>query len=156
MRIVRLMEDIFRSVLSITNFPILLSLDTRLSDVLTEYKEFFEKIGFQIDEMGNHSHAIRAVPEALVGYDYAAMLRDALMDLADSGRAHQFEEIRDNILATMACHSSIRSGYKMTPQDVVELFRQMDETGFRSNCPHGRPVHFTMSLSELEKRFLRT
>ena len=137
-------------------FPILLSLDTRLSDVLTEYKEFFEKIGFQIDEMGNHSHAIRAVPEALTGYDYAAMLRDALMDLADSGRAHQFEEIRDNILATMACHSSIRSGYKMTPQDVAELFRQMDETGFRSNCPHGRPVHFTMSLSELEKRFLRT
>ncbi len=106
--------------------------------------------------MGNHSHAIRAVPEALVGYDYIAIMREALTDLADSGRAHQFDEIRDNILATMACHSSIRAGRKLSPQEVAELFRQMDETGFRSNCPHGRPVHFSFSLSELEKRFLRT
>ena len=137
-------------------FPIFLSLDIRLSDTLTEYMDFFEKLGFQIDELGNHSHAIRAIPEPLVGYDYPAMLRDALMDLAESGRAHQFEDIRNNILATMACHSSIRAGQKLTPQEVAELFRQMDETGFRSNCPHGRPVHFILSIGELEKRFMRT
>lgn len=155
-RLRRIAEDVLPPVSQGLLFPILLSLDTRLSDTLVEYKDFFEKLGFQIDEMGNHSHAIRAVPEALSGYDYSAMLRDALLDLADSGRAHQFEEIRDNILATMACHSSIRAGYKMSPQDAAELFRQMDETGFRSNCPHGRPVHFILSIGELEKRFLRT
>ena len=137
-------------------FPILLSLDIRLSDILTEYLDFFEKLGFQIDDLGQNAFAIRAVPECLSGYDYAALLRDALIDLGDSGRATQFEEIRDNILATMACHSSIRAGQKLSPEEVKELFRLMDNTGFRSNCPHGRPVHFTLTHSELEKRFLRS
>ena len=136
-------------------FPILLSLDTRLSMILSEYLTFFENLGFQIDEMGNHSYAIRAVPQCLEGYDYAALLRDALTDLGESGRASQFDDIRDNILATMACHSSIRSGQAMSAEEVRELLRLMDSTGFRSNCPHGRPVHFVLSLSELEKRFLR-
>ncbi len=137
-------------------FPLLLQFDMRLSDILNEYMDFFEKLGFQIDELGNHSHALRAVPDCLVGYDYEALIRDALIDLGDSGRANQFEDIRDNVLATMACHSSVRAGQKMTPEEVKELFKQMDATGFRSNCPHGRPVHFVLSLSELEKRFLRT
>lgn len=137
-------------------FPILLQLDMRLCDILAEYLDFFEKLGFQIDELGNHSYALRAVPDCLVGYDYVALMRDALTDLGDCGRANQFEDIRDNVLATMACHSSIRAGQKMSPEEVRELFRLMDATGFRSNCPHGRPVHFVLSLSELEKRFLRT
>ena len=137
-------------------FPLLLSLDGRLSDLLVEYQDFFEKIGFQIDDLGNHTHAIRAVPESLVNYDYQAIVRDALLDLGESGRATQFEDIRDNILATMACHKSIRAGQKLSPSEVAELFRLMDETGFRSNCPHGRPVHFVITRAELEKRFLRT
>ncbi|MBQ9241981.1 MAG: DNA mismatch repair endonuclease MutL [Proteobacteria bacterium] len=136
-------------------FPILLQLDTRLSDVLEEYADFFEKLGFQIDAIGDHSHAIRSVPDCLKGYDYAAMIREALTDLAETGRSMQIEQIRDDVIATMACHRSIRSGYKMSPEEVRELFRQMDATAFRSNCPHGRPVHFVCSASELEKRFLR-
>lgn len=155
-RLKQVADDVLPAASQGLLFPVLLKLDTRLSDILNEYMPFFEKIGFQIDALGNHSHAIRAVPEALVGYDYVAMIRDALVDLGDSGQADQFDSFRDDILATMACHSSIRAGYKMTPEEVKELFRLMDATGFRSNCPHGRPVHFVLSMSELEKRFLRT
>ncbi|MBQ9817828.1 MAG: DNA mismatch repair endonuclease MutL [Proteobacteria bacterium] len=155
-RLKRVADDVLPAASQGLLFPLLLQLDTRLSDILTEYMDFFEKLGFQIDELGNHAHALRAVPECLVNYDYTALIRDALIDLGDSGRANQFEDIRDNILATMACHSSIRSGQKLSPEEVRELFRQMDATGFRSNCPHGRPVHFVLSISELEKRFLRT
>lgn len=137
-------------------FPVLIKLDPRLCDILLEYMSFFEKLGFQMDEMGNSTFALRSIPKCLDGYDYSALIRDALTDLGESGRATQFDEIRDDILATMACHSSIRAGYKMTPEEVRELFRLMDATGFRSNCPHGRPVHFVLPMSELEKRFLRT
>lgn len=148
-------ENILPSSSQMLLFPILLQLDTRLSDVLEEYAGFFEKLGFQFDALGSNSHAIRAVPDCLNGYDYTALLRAALTELADNGRSGQFEAIRDNIIATMACHSSIRSGQKMSPDEVRELLRQMDETAFRSNCPHGRPVHFVCTASELAKRFLR-
>ena len=154
-RLKRVAEDVLPPASQGLLFPILLKLDTRLEDTLNEYADFFEKLGFQFDSLGGHSFALRAIPETLSGYDYDGMLRAALTDLADSGRTHQFEEIRDDILATMACHKSIRAGQKLSPQEVAELFRLMDETGFRSNCPHGRPVHFVLSASELEKRFLR-
>ena len=155
-RLKQVADDVLPAASQGLLFPILLALDTRLSDILEEYSEFFEKLGFQIDKIGESTHAIRAVPECLSDYDYQALLRDALTDLGDSGRATQFADVRDDILATMACHSSIRAGHKMTPDEVRELFRLMDATGFRSNCPHGRPVHFILSISELEKRFLRT
>ena len=155
-RLKKVADDVLPAASQGLLFPILLNLDTRLYDILNEYMSFFEKLGFQFDSMGTHAFAVRAVPDCLEGYDYAAIIRDALIDLGDSGHAEQFENIKDNILATMACHSSIRAGYKMTPEEVRELFRLMDKTGFRSNCPHGRPVHFVLSMSELEKRFLRT
>lgn len=155
-RLKKVADDVLPAASQGLLFPILLNLDARLSDILNEYLEFFEKLGFQIDTLGSHAFAIRAIPECLNGYDYAAIIRDALTDLGESGHAEQFDNIKDNILATMACHSSIRAGYKMTPEEVRELFRLMDETGFRSNCPHGRPVHFVLSMPELEKRFLRT
>ena len=154
-RLKKVADDVLPAVSQGLLFPILLRLDTRLEDTLNEYMAFFEKLGFQLDNLGSHSYALRAVPEALSGYDYDGILRAALTDLADSGRTHQFEDIRDDIMATMACHKSIRAGQKLSPAEVMELFRLMDETGFRSNCPHGRPVHFVLPLSELEKRFLR-
>ncbi len=136
-------------------FPLLLSLDTRLADVLREFTGFFEALGFVIDQVSEQQFAVRSVPAILKDYDYLALIRDALTDLAEQGRASQFEQIRDNIIATMACHKSIRSGRKMSAEDAYRLFREMDETAFRSNCPHGRPVHFVLSITEIEKRFLR-
>lgn len=136
-------------------FPLLMPLDTRLADVLREFTAFFEELGFQIDPVSESQFAIRSIPAVLKDYDYLSMLRDALTDLAEQGRATQFEQIRDNIIATMACHKSIRAGRKMSAEDAYRLFREMDETAFRSNCPHGRPVHFVLSITEIEKRFLR-
>lgn len=155
-RLKRVADELLPPDAQLLMFPILLDLDSRLMSVLEEYRDFFEKLGFQFDEIGKNSYAIRAVPGCLTDYDCAALIRDALIDLGETGRADQFDDIRDTILATMACHQSIRAGFKMTPADVAELFRQMDETGFRSNCPHGRPVSFSLSHAELEKRFLRT
>ncbi len=136
-------------------FPLLMPLDPRLADVFREYTDFFESLGFQIDAISDNSFAIRAVPDILVGYDYQSMIRDALVDLAEQGRASQFEQLRDDIIATMACHKSIRAGRKMSAEDAYKLFREMDQTAFRSNCPHGRPVHFVLTRAEIEKRFLR-
>lgn len=137
-------------------FPLLLSLDARLSAVLDEHIPFFEQLGFLIDPMGNLSYAIRATPACMRNYDYIEIIRAALLDIAQLGRTDQFDDIRDNIIATMACHRSIRAGQSLSPSEVKNLLKRMDETGFRSNCPHGRPVYFVLSANELEKRFLRT
>lgn len=136
-------------------FPIHLALEPQLVDVLEEHLAFFIELGFQIDALGEQSYVVRAVPDSLLKYDYVSLIRMALGEINEHGRSHQFEEIRDQILSTMACHSSIRAGQAMNAEQVYELFRLMDATGFRSNCPHGRPVHFSLGLQEIEKRFLR-
>lgn len=155
-RLKRVADALLPADAQLLMFPTLLNLDTRMALVFEEYRNFFEKLGFQFDEIGKNAYAIRAVPECLLNYDYEKLIQSALVDLCETGRANQFDDIRDDILATMACHQSIRAGEKLTPADAAELFRQMDATGFRSNCPHGRPVHFVLSHAELEKRFLRT
>ena len=155
-RLKRIADSVLPAEAQLLMFPMLLNLDGRMALAFEEHRGFFEKLGFQFDEIGKTSYAIRAVPECLLNYDYEKLIQSALVDLCETGRAEQFEDIRDDILATMACHQSIRAGEKLTPADVAELFRQMDATGFRSNCPHGRPVHFVLSHAELEKRFLRT
>ena len=148
-RLKRVTDALLPADAQLLMFPTLLNLDTRMALVFEEYRNFFEKLGFQFDEIGKNAYAIRAVPECLLNYDYEKLIQSALVDLCETGRANQFDDIRDDILATMACHQSIRAGEKLTPADAAELFRQMDATGFRSNCPHGRPVHFVSKACRL-------
>lgn len=136
-------------------FPIIIDLDARLAQVLEEFHNFFDELGLQLDALSDTSFALKAVPRFLLGYDYDAMLRAALTDLASAGHSTQFQDLLDDLLATMACHGSVRAGHPLSRTEVLELFRQMDACLFKSNCPHGRPVHFIMSAEEIEKRFQR-
>ncbi|MGI5830019.1 MAG: DNA mismatch repair endonuclease MutL [Bradymonadia bacterium] len=136
-------------------FPLIVELDARLAQTLEEYHDFFDELGIQIDAIAENNYALKAVPNFLIGYDYDAMLRAALTDLAAAGRSTQFQDIIDDILATMACHRSVRAGLPLSQAEARELFRQMDASLFKSNCPHGRPVHFVLTHDEIEKRFQR-
>jgi DNA mismatch repair protein MutL len=62
----------------------------------------------------------------------------------------------DHVAARLACHASVRSGKVMTSEEVLSLFREMDEAAIASACPHGRPVSIFLPRSRIEQLFART
>ncbi|WP_224985108.1 DNA mismatch repair endonuclease MutL [Geomonas agri] len=136
-------------------FPETLELSFRESAVLRENLEELRRLGFSFEEFGGNTWLLNGVPQLLSGTDYLRTIRDILEELSSLSRSRTFTDIQEDLLARIACHSVVRGRRTLTAQEISALFRQMDETDFSSNCPHGRPVMQTLTLIEVEKMFKR-
>lgn len=136
-------------------FPETLELSFKESAVLKEHLEELRRLGFSFEEFGGNTWLLNAVPQLLSGNDYLRTVRDILEELASLSRSRTFTDVQEELLARIACHSVVRGRRPLSAQEIAALFKQMDETDFSSNCPHGRPVMQTLTLSEVEKMFKR-
>ena len=98
---------------------------------------------------------MRACPAALPGADPVALARAVLADLADHDRSRTVQRARDDILATMACHGSVRAHRQLTLPEMNALLRDMERTDRADQCNHGRPTWRPITLRELDALFLR-
>ena len=137
-------------------FPEMLELSPQEGRAVEEHGELLRSLGVELEPFGGKSFALKAVPEALVGGDYRAVVRDVVAELSTGGTARAVEDHIDRIFATMACHSVVRAGDPMAPDEVRALLRSMDEVEYSANCPHGRPVLVPIPFGEIEKWFHRT
>jgi len=120
----------------------------------------FEKLktyGIEIEEFGTNSLVVRQVPIELKNSDLNAFIKDLLPDLAkeDNGGENILEAIRDKIVKTIACHSSIRVGDNMKRDEMEQLLKDLRECQIPYSCPHGRPIIYEIPISELNKKFGR-
>lgn len=136
-------------------FPETIELSFKESAVTVEHLDELSGLGFALEEFGGNTWLLKSVPQIMAGTDYLRILRDILEELGSLSRSRTFTDIQEDILARIACHSVVRGRRPLTPQEVTSLFRQMDETDFSSNCPHGRPVMQAITLTEVEKMFKR-
>ena len=136
-------------------FPETLELSFRESAVLREHVEELRRLGFSFEEFGGNTWLLNGVPQILSGTQYLRTIRDILEELASLSRSRTFTDIQEDLLARIACHSVVRGRRTLTPLEISALFRQMDQTDFSSNCPHGRPVMQALTLAEVEKMFKR-
>jgi DNA mismatch repair protein MutL len=98
---------------------------------------------------------LKGVRQVLSGGRYVDTIRDILEELGSLSRSRAFSDIQEDLIARIACHSVVRGKRTLSQVEITALFRQMDETDFSSNCPHGRPVMQTLTLAEVEKMFKR-
>lgn len=133
-------------------FPATLELGIADARVLVEWLPQLAQLGFELEPFGGTTFALKAVPAALVGTDYRRVLADLAQELAQTGTTRTFDDAVSDLLATMACHASVRAHQSLAPEEAQALLADLDRTDFASRCPHGRPVVTELSLAELEKK----
>ena len=111
--------------------------------------------GLAIERFGPGAMLVRSLPTALAGGDVAALLRDIADDLAKNGAALLLPERLDAVLATMACHGSVRSGRALSVAEMNALLREMEITPRSGQCNHGRPTWVKLAHADIEKLFGR-
>lgn len=108
-------------------------------------------LGIEMRAVGPNAVAVHAVPMLLARAAPARIARDAVAELALASR-RPFGEAADLVLATMACHGSIRAGDSVSHEEAVALMKALDDVDFAGHCPHGRPVVTRVGFDELERR----
>ncbi|MCG7945991.1 MAG: DNA mismatch repair endonuclease MutL, partial [Candidatus Thiodiazotropha taylori] len=135
--------------------PISVSVSSREADLAEDASELLQRMGFEVSRSGRESLAIRSIPSLLQGADPEKMLRDILSDLIEHGSSQRVKEEIDQVLATVACHGSVRANRRLELDEMNALLRDMERTERADQCNHGRPTWTELTISELDRLFLR-
>ena len=108
-----------------------------------------------LESFGGGAVAVREVPAILKDGDVAGLVRDVADDLAEWDVSDRIAQRIDAVLATMACHGSVRSGRRLKPQEMDALLREMEATPNSGQCNHGRPTWVELKLADIERLFGR-
>lgn len=124
-------------------------------DRLEPQAEEFAKLGLVIERFGPSAMLVRALPASLKQADPNQLLQDLADDLAKHGESLLLGEKLDYVLATMACHGSVRAGRVLNVAEMNALLREMERTPRSGQCNHGRPTWVKLSMEDVEKLFGR-
>ncbi len=135
--------------------PLSVAVSAREADLAQEHFELLAGIGMEVDRLGSETLVVRAIPALLHGSDTEKLLRDLLSDLMEHGATERIREEINAVLATMACHGSVRANRRLTLDEMNALLRDMERTERSGQCNHGRPTWSQITMEELDRLFLR-
>ncbi len=118
---------------------------------LEENAEEVAALGVEVRAVGLSAVAVHAVPSLLTRIRPERIVRDLVAELGRVAR-RPFGDAADLVLATMACHGSIRAGDVLSREEATALLRSLDGIDFAGHCPHGRPLVTRIGYEELDRR----
>jgi DNA mismatch repair protein MutL len=120
-----------------------------------ENRDTLERLGLEIAVSGPNELSVRAAPVALAGGDVAGLARDLLREIREYGASEVLSARQNELLATMACHAAVRANRALAPAEMNALLREMEQTERSGSCNHGRPTWYQLTLSDLDRLFMR-
>jgi DNA mismatch repair protein MutL len=135
--------------------PVSLAVAEREADAAELHADTLAGLGFDLRRSGPQSLSLRAVPTLLADLDPRALVLDVLDDLREHGGSRVLEEARNELLSTLACHTSVRANRRLGIAEMNALLRDMEATERSGQCNHGRPTWVQLSRADLDKLFLR-
>ena len=135
--------------------PVVVDLDRARLDALTPVLGELAELGLLLEPFGPGAVLVRETPAALGEVDAARLVTEVADLLAEEGDPRGLSRRLDHVLATCACHHSVRAGRRLAPQEMNALLREMEATPGAGQCNHGRPTYVELKLSDIERLFGR-
>jgi len=120
-----------------------------------DHADELDRLGFAISRLGPGTLAVRSVPAPLADADATTLARSVLHELREHGGSGAIDARRDEMLASMACHGSVRANRLLAIPEMNALLREMEATERSGQCNHGRPTWYQLTLPELDRLFMR-
>lgn len=136
--------------------PEIVTLDPGAAAALLERACELAEMGLIIEAFGASTIAVREVPALLGTVQAEALIRDILDEIEDLGESQTLRSRLDAVLSRVACHGSVRSGRRMSADEMNALLREMEATPHSGQCNHGRPTYVELPLRDIERLFGRT
>lgn len=135
--------------------PMSLAVSAKEAAAAEEHADALAEWGLELSRSGPSGVVVRRIPALLEGADVGQLTRDVLAELAQHGSSRRLRELENELLSTMACHGSVRAGRRLSIPEMNALLRDMEATERSGQCNHGRPTWTQLSLSELDRLFMR-
>jgi DNA mismatch repair protein MutL len=135
--------------------PLSLAVSQAEADCAEQQSEALLALGLGIERVASEALVVRQVPSILAAADIEQLVRDVLADIREHGSSERIRQHQDELLATMACHASVRANRQLSIPEMNALLRDMERTERSGQCNHGRPTWVLQSLDQLDKLFLR-
>ena len=135
--------------------PEVVELDEAAAARLAARAQELAEFGLVLEPFGPGAVVVREVPALLPGVDVKALVRDLADELAEWGDTLALKERIETVCGTLACHTSVRAGRRLSPVEMDALLRQMEATPNSGQCNHGRPTYVALDLADIERLFGR-
>ncbi len=135
--------------------PVTFRADSLEITTAEENGAILRELGFEIVALSPTALAVRALPATLKDADAAQLARAVLREIREFGASQVLTGRRNELLSTMACHTAVRANRMLTVPEMNALLREMETTQRSGQCNHGRPTWFEISLTDLDKMFMR-
>lgn len=137
------------------NPPIIITLTGKEEELLKEYQKFFLRMGFETEDFGSGSVALRSMPADLYGCNEKELFLAILDELSENPLRGAQPDVILQKLASMACKSAVKGNSRLDIREMKELIDELLTLENPYHCPHGRPTIISMSKYEIEKKFKR-
>ncbi len=135
--------------------PVVVHLSPAEADLAESHLGLLDRLGLGISRLAEDRVAVREVPAILQAVDPEQLLRDLIADLLAEGNSERVRDEVNGVLATIACHGSVRANRRLTLPEMNALLRDMERTERADQCNHGRPTWIKLSHQELDRLFMR-
>lgn len=135
--------------------PIAVTLPATDAALIEDSIAVLSQVGLEVERRGPGSILIRAVPALLASWDANDLIQQILSDLREHGSSQHVQRALDEVLGSMSCHGAVRANRQLTIPEMNALLREMERTVRSDQCVHGRPTWTAISMSELDRLFLR-
>ncbi|MBA4382512.1 MAG: DNA mismatch repair protein MutL [Sideroxydans sp.] len=135
--------------------PVSFAADTLDVATVEDEQEALLRLGFDIAPLSPTTLAVRSMPAMLKQSKAEAAAKEVLHELRDFGASRALTERRNELLATLACHSAVRANQQLSLPEMNAILREMEQTERADQCNHGRPTWFQISVDELDAMFMR-